>query len=106
GAERALITALPILLGRERVDATLLLVEVLQEQGRWIESLDLLGGLDLGNDCLDERQHDLLAFSARARHYLGTSTLEETMDQLPEMLEIVRRSSDIRTRIRAGHTAA
>jgi DNA-binding SARP family transcriptional activator/tetratricopeptide (TPR) repeat protein len=105
-AERALITALPILLGRERVDATLLLVEVLQEQGRWIESLDLLGGLEVENDCLDERRHDLLAFSARARHYLGTSTLKETMDQLPEVLDIIRHSSDTRTRIRAGHTAA
>jgi tetratricopeptide (TPR) repeat protein len=103
-AERALITALPILLGHERVDATLLLVEVLHEQGRWLESLDLLGGLE--HDCIDERRHDILAFSARARYWLGTSTLKETVDRLPEILDIIRHSSDTRTRIRAAQTAA
>lgn len=104
GAERALTTALPILLGQERVDATLLLVEVLQEQGRWLESLDWLGGLE--DDCTGERRHDMFVFSARAKRYLGTSTLKETMDQLPEILEIIGHSSDTRTRVRAGHTAA
>jgi DNA-binding SARP family transcriptional activator/tetratricopeptide (TPR) repeat protein len=104
GAERALTTALPILHGQEKVDATLLLVEVLQEQGRWLESLDWLGGLE--TDCTGDRRHDILAFSARAKLYLGFSTLEETIDQLPEIVEIIRDSSDTRTRIRAGYTAA
>jgi DNA-binding SARP family transcriptional activator/tetratricopeptide (TPR) repeat protein len=103
-AERALTTALPILLGDERVDATLLLVEVLQEQGRWLETLDWMTGL------LDEssafRRQDILVFTARAKYYLGTSTFEETMDQLPDLIEIIKHSSDMRTRARAGQTAA
>jgi DNA-binding SARP family transcriptional activator/tetratricopeptide (TPR) repeat protein len=103
-AERALTTALPILLGRERIDATLLLVEVLQEQGRWLDSLDWLGGLE--SDCVGERRDDILVLSARAKRYLGVSTLQETMDQLPELIEIIRYSLDTKTRARACHTAA
>jgi DNA-binding SARP family transcriptional activator/tetratricopeptide (TPR) repeat protein len=103
-AERALTTALPILGGDERVDAALLLVEVLQEQGRWLETLEWLSGLVDG--CSPLRRQDALVFTARAKHYLGTCTFEETMDQLPELIDVIRHSSDTRTRARAGQTAA
>ena len=41
-AERALSTAIPQLAGAERTEAILLLLEILQEQGSWRESLQVL----------------------------------------------------------------
>ncbi len=103
-AEHALSSALPGLSDPEATEARFLLVEVLQEQGQWMESLDMLGSIDLNNS--GDRQHEKLVFSGLAKTQLGVSTAQEMLEHLPELTEIVKESEEIRTRARAARVVA
>ena len=103
-AERALESALPAIGPDKTPEVLLLLVEALQEQGRWRESLDRLSSLHT------EEPGDLhwhaAVLSALARVNLGASLAEETRLQIPLLTTIVRESSDGRTRVTAARVLA
>ena len=104
GAERALSTALPNLSGSHREEASLLLVEVLQEQGRWLESIDLLNMLTSEGRTLQAQR--ALALTAMAKLKLGTFSASSLRDELPQLTAIVRSSHDPAIRALAGRTVA
>jgi type II secretory pathway predicted ATPase ExeA/tetratricopeptide (TPR) repeat protein len=100
-AERALSTAIPNLHGKERNDATLLLVEILQEQGRWQDSLDLL------NETAAEHSADaLLVFSITAQQWSTRPGLEQTYEDIKRLCSVIDGSSDPPLRIKAAKISA
>ncbi len=103
-AERALTSALPSFQADTRIEAIFLLVETLQEQGRWMESLDWLA--TLAGHALGDRGQEVLVFTMLARFHCASSSSAEIADQLPILLEIVRTSAHDRTRARAGRAIA
>jgi DNA-binding SARP family transcriptional activator/tetratricopeptide (TPR) repeat protein len=103
-AEHALSSALPSLKVPEATEARFLLVEVLQEQGRWLESLDMLSSLDPNLDA--ERKDEMLVFAALAKTYLGASTAREMFERLPELIEVIQNATRARTRARAARVVA
>jgi DNA-binding SARP family transcriptional activator len=100
-AERALSTAIPNLQGKERSDAVLLLVEVLQEQGRWRESLALLE-----ETATEHSQEAKLVFSIQARYWSTGATPSETYDDLNHLLSIIETGSSLTLRIKAAKASA
>jgi DNA-binding SARP family transcriptional activator/tetratricopeptide (TPR) repeat protein len=104
GAERAVASALPKLIASARVEATLLLVEVLQEQGRWMESLDCLAIVDADTAAMIKSETFVLA--ALAKLNLGASASQEVVQRVPELSEIIRNSPDPATKARAGRAIA
>jgi DNA-binding SARP family transcriptional activator/tetratricopeptide (TPR) repeat protein len=103
-AERALSTALGRLTSRERVEATLLLAEVLQEQGSWQESLDRLN--ELSGEDREASQDEAIVLEAVARVNMSTSSAALGFAMLPELAHIVKHSHSIRTRVRASKAIA
>jgi DNA-binding SARP family transcriptional activator/tetratricopeptide (TPR) repeat protein len=103
-ADRALTSALPLLKSDARVEATFLLVEALQEQGRWLESLDRLSSL-AGHEVRD-RSHELLVFTMLAKLHPGSNNSADIADHFPALIEVIRTSADNRTRARAGRVIA
>ncbi len=103
-AERALESALPELDGSERADAILLLVESLQEQGRWRESLDRLALLraEGGRDAMWLS----IVLDASAKMNLGTVSSTEARERIPDLLAVVRESSVERIRVHAARVVA
>lgn len=103
-AERALQSALPGLVGGERSDAVLLLVESLQEQGRWRESLDRLTLLSGGG------ARDAVWLStvlhASAKMNLGTAFVGEARESIPDLLAVVRDCPVQRIRVQAARVVA
>ncbi len=99
-AERALSSAVPNLTGTSRLEGTLLLAEVLQEQGCWQESLDCLN--ELGPRYSGECHEEAVLLTARARLHQSTSAAEAAFDRVEELTEIVRGAPAERTRVRAG----
>jgi tetratricopeptide (TPR) repeat protein len=79
-------------------------VEVLQEQGRWMESLDMLGGLRSSSNA--RRREDALVYTALAKTNLGVSTAQEVFERLPELVSIIRESAQMATRARAARVVA
>ncbi len=103
-AERALESALPSLEGIERSEAYLLLIESLQEQGRWRESLDRLALMPT------EGQRDALCMSvvldASARMNLGAAFSAEARERIPDLLAVICESSSESVRVRAARVVA
>ena len=103
-AERALESALPIISPDNTPEVLLLLVEALQEQGRWRDSLDRLSSLPSTQPI--ETQWRSAVLSALAKVNLGASLAEETRSQIPVLTTIVRESSDGRAKVTAARVLA
>jgi tetratricopeptide (TPR) repeat protein len=86
------------------VDATFLLVEALQEQGRWKESLDAIEGLDAG--FAEQRRQELFALSALARSHLGLSIATDVTEPAAALKTIMETCPHAPTRLRAALAAA
>ena len=103
-AERALESALPGLEDEVRSEAVLLLVESLQEQGRWRESLDRLALLPV------RRSRDALwrstVLDASAKMNLGAAFSAEARERIPDLLSVVRESGVERIRVQAARVVA
>jgi len=102
--ESALSSAISSLHSEDLVQATFLLIEALQEQGRWRESLDACGVLE--GLVTGERSLEAFAMAALAKAYLGASTSYELFEILPSLKETMRSSLHLSTRIRAARAAA
>jgi DNA-binding SARP family transcriptional activator/type II secretory pathway predicted ATPase ExeA len=103
-AERALTSALPSIQEEARVDAILLLVEALQEQGRWVESLDWLASLS-GHD-LHGRNEEVFVFTMLGKVRPGSRTTAEVAVEVPSLLEVIQTAKQERTRARAARIIA
>ncbi|MBA2715265.1 MAG: AAA family ATPase, partial [Rubrobacteraceae bacterium] len=103
-AERALSSAVPSLHGEHLVQAMLLLVEVLQEQGRWRDSLDACRVLEGIAD--ETRAQEIFALAALAKAYLGASVSQELFELLPALKYTMRSGPHISSRVRAARAAA
>lgn len=103
-AEPALSSALPRLAGGDRSEALLILAEVLQEQGRWLESLDALA--TLANEFNAEAFPEYTILVSLARLRVGLSSSTDLAQAFPSLMLIANGNSHIRTRVRAGRTAA
>ena len=103
-AEHALSSALPWLVEPEATEARFLLVEVLQEQGRWMESLDRLSEIEEADS--RERRERFLVYSALAKHNLGNSRSQEMLRRLPAIVALARDCPDIGIRVRAARVGA
>jgi len=103
-AELALATSLNSLKGQDLIDATFLLVEALQEQGRWQESLDIIQ--TLGPESTQHRSQELFALSALARGHLGSSISQDLFDVAPALRTIVETCPHTPSRLRAALAAA
>jgi tetratricopeptide (TPR) repeat protein len=100
-AELALMTALPSLQGDDQVSAQILLVEALQEQGRWRDSLEVLETLR----GIESRSQETFALVALAKGYLGLPTTE-WLAFLPSLKEIMNTGRSTQDRIRAARAVA
>ncbi|MFL5493618.1 MAG: ATP-binding protein [Gemmatimonadales bacterium] len=103
-AERALASVLPRLIGSARAEATLRLVEVLQEEGRWMESLDCLAAVDA--DTAEAIKSEAFVLGALAKLNLGASARQEVVQRVPDLAAIIRDSPDRATKARAVRTIA
>jgi tetratricopeptide (TPR) repeat protein len=101
-AERALASALPWLNGADLQRGRLLLVEALQEQGRWRESLC---ALEEARDTREDSNHETFALDALARVYIGTP-LDDWLALLPRLKEIVQKCTHTQSRVRAAKAVA
>jgi type II secretory pathway predicted ATPase ExeA/tetratricopeptide (TPR) repeat protein len=100
-AERALSTAIPHLQGREHSDAIVLLVEVLQEQGRWRDSLDILL-----ETAAEHSQEAFLVYSISARHWSADDSPEETYDGIARLRSVIESQVEPRLRVKAAKISA
>jgi tetratricopeptide (TPR) repeat protein len=101
GAERALSTAMPHLGQSERHEATLLLAETLQEQGRWIESATVL---DQAPSTEASELASVLALVATFKS--ANPSDEDAIRNIAELQNIIKVSSDLHVRVRAAEAAA
>jgi DNA-binding SARP family transcriptional activator/tetratricopeptide (TPR) repeat protein len=102
-ADRALASALPSLHDDDLLKGTILLVEALQEQGRWRESLNALETL---NDfSVGAKTPEAFALAALARAYLGTP-MGEWLELLPTLKEILQSCTHTLSRVRAAKAVA
>jgi DNA-binding SARP family transcriptional activator/tetratricopeptide (TPR) repeat protein len=103
-AQRALETAIPGFDDSHTItEATLLLVEALQEQGLWRDSLDLLRS---SLSACDKAGTHAEALEARALHSLGSHFVAELHDRVPRLLAIVADCTNHRARVLAAQTLA
>ena len=104
GAERGLVTALPNLAEADRPSALLLLVEALQEQSRWEESLVFLRQLEEQQG----RNSNGLAFvlTARANRRLGFMDSVQQAELLVKLLPLIEAENSVTTQITAAVEAA
>jgi tetratricopeptide (TPR) repeat protein len=93
--------ALPSLEGDDLVSAQILLVEALQEQGRWRDSLETLDALK----DIENRTQETFALAALAKGYLGLPTTE-WLEFLPSLKEIMNTGVSTQDRIRAARAVA
>jgi tetratricopeptide (TPR) repeat protein len=100
-AEYSLTTALPHLSGSARAEGLLLLVEVLQKQGRWEESTLPL------NDPILSPPHDMASvFSITADHYSAGWPIDKLLADESTLQRIAQTAPDSETRVRAIRAAA
>jgi tetratricopeptide (TPR) repeat protein len=100
-AERALSSALPQLPEDDRDQTVLLLVEVLQEQGRWAESASLLSEANVVT-----RSELAAVFALLAEHRTGGSSSEHLTSGIRRLLAYVESSAAPALRVRAALAAA
>jgi DNA-binding SARP family transcriptional activator/tetratricopeptide (TPR) repeat protein/type II secretory pathway predicted ATPase ExeA len=100
-AERALSSALIYLGGAERNEARLLLAEVLQEQGRWFESLAVLNELGLA-----KRDPLALVLSIMAKCRSAFLPTEQIKERLVQLREVIEDSLNPRIRVKAASAVA
>jgi tetratricopeptide (TPR) repeat protein len=99
-AERALSSARDHLAPAQRTEAMLLLAEILQEQGRWVESLEVLEKLVPYNRPLVT----VLSIMAECRStFLPPEQLRTRLSQLRNIIET---SDDVRIRVKAANVLA
>jgi DNA-binding SARP family transcriptional activator/tetratricopeptide (TPR) repeat protein len=103
-AERALASAIPSLHCDALEEASILLAEVLHEQGRGLQALDVLAGIDTSK--LSERADHVVALIALARLSLGATARTCLQEQLPDLKRIVLSGSDTAVRAMAGRAMA
>jgi DNA-binding SARP family transcriptional activator/tetratricopeptide (TPR) repeat protein len=103
-AERALASAMPSLTGENLEEGSILLAEVLFEQGRNLESLDVLSKMRVGASAFNADR--VTALSALVRYSLGPTMAPGLHDQLPSLERIVHRAQDSATRALAGRAMA
>ncbi len=100
-AERGLSTAIPQLSATERTEAILLLLEILQEQGRWSESLQVL------LETPPEDTHDAtLVFSVFTNYMLASPTTEQMLLDVRDLCTIIEGKAENWIRIRAARAVA
>jgi type II secretory pathway predicted ATPase ExeA/tetratricopeptide (TPR) repeat protein len=97
--ERALISAIPHLTGTEHEEAVLMLGEVLQEQGRWAESHELLRSTTMSHQSCELA----MILSVNAEHWSAYPSTDGILANIEMLCHIVRSSPDMRSRIRAGN---
>jgi tetratricopeptide (TPR) repeat protein len=102
-AERGLATALSHLHGSERADAVMLLADILQEQGRWLESLALLDSQAGTDDNVNQDWKTVLTINAR--FHLYPITVKETIDQILALVKVIRECDRTAPRIAAALAA-
>ena len=103
GAEAALTSALPYLQGEDLSNATILLVEAQQEQGRWRESLTTIETFKA--TVTEGQSQELFALAALARKYVATP-MDEWLECLPPLKQIMEACPHISSRIRAARAVA
>jgi DNA-binding SARP family transcriptional activator/tetratricopeptide (TPR) repeat protein len=103
-AERALTSAMPALAGESLETASILLAEVLHEQGRSLEALDVLSLLR--TETPTAYCDRVTALTALVRLTLGPTTTNGLHEQLPNLDRIVHRAPDAATRAMAGRAMA
>ncbi len=103
-AERALTSAFNSLKGETQEEARLIWAEALQEQGRWEESLEVLGEPTK----LRERNAELaILMLGEARRQSRNTSSDESLELLLRLEKLARNSTDPNIRVRAlGHAAA
>jgi DNA-binding SARP family transcriptional activator/tetratricopeptide (TPR) repeat protein len=100
-AEYGLTTALPHLTGSARAEGLLLLVEILQDQGRWDESIGPL------QDPILEGMTDLASvFLLTANHRTANWPVDKLSSDIAHLHQIVQSTPEVATRVRAVHAAA
>jgi tetratricopeptide (TPR) repeat protein len=77
---------------------------VLQEQGRWRDSLDRLAALSDRSD--PETRHQALIYEVFAGINLGSSSTREMHEKLPQVMAVIRKTRHARILARAARTAA
>jgi tetratricopeptide (TPR) repeat protein len=102
-AQRALETAMPGLTEPESIEASLILVEALQEQGHWRESLDLVREVPVLSG---ETGMYAEALEATALRRLGTHFATAVHQRVPRLLSLVLESSSPRTKVKAAQVLA
>jgi DNA-binding SARP family transcriptional activator/tetratricopeptide (TPR) repeat protein len=99
-AENALASALANLVGDAHSEASLLLAQSLQEQGRWRESLDLLSAV--GNMASGTHRQKAFVYDVLARLNLGHASSLNLGERVPELAHIIRTSTDSAVKAGAG----
>jgi DNA-binding SARP family transcriptional activator/tetratricopeptide (TPR) repeat protein/Cdc6-like AAA superfamily ATPase len=100
-AEKALSTAVPHLSGQERSDAILLLVEILQEQGRWDESLTVL------REYAPQNVEDAkLVFTVMAELWSTAPAPEWILENLEHLRKVIEGDVAPSIRVRAAKAAS
>jgi DNA-binding SARP family transcriptional activator/tetratricopeptide (TPR) repeat protein len=103
-AERALSSALSHLAGTERVDALILLAEVLQEQGRWLESLAVLDDQAIRENTSSSGW--VVVLTLTAKFHLYRCTPEEIRERVSALIEVIKESASTSLQIAAAGAAA
>jgi DNA-binding SARP family transcriptional activator/type II secretory pathway predicted ATPase ExeA/tetratricopeptide (TPR) repeat protein len=103
-AERGLSTALPHLEGIERAEAVIVLADVLQEQGRWLDSLNFLDAQPRSDDIGTLRWIEVLTLCAKAN--LNSLSQEEIREGLSRLRTVITEDGPVSLRIAAAQTAA
>lgn len=98
-AEYALTTAYPDLIGADRARAAMLLAEVLQEQGKWAESLQWL------QEYANTPSDLYTTFTLQATHNLDKYTTEHITTSVRALMNIIRESPISSTQIKAARAA-
>lgn len=99
-AERALSTAIPHLEGQEHDTAVVVLAEVLQEQGRWAESLDLLHTRPL---ICNQKADNTTILKLLAADRTSIQSSDDTITSIETLRLIVHKSLDTSCRLRAAN---